>query len=649
MKRREIKREVKSMANEFLTSEERYLFGEGTFYDCPRKFGAHFSRQGSTEGFAFTVWAPHATNVWVTGSFNQWRMQEFPLAPLEDSGVWSGFVARAEPGDLYKYVIQTGEGDILLKADPFAFMSECPPGTASKLTRFPDYAWQDHLWMRKRKRKNFFSQPLNIYEVHATSWRRHPKSDLSNQSFYSWTELAQELIPYVKKMHYTHLELLPIMEHPFDGSWGYQITGYFAPTARLGKPQDFMAFIDRCHQEGIGVILDWVPGHFCRDAHGLGNFDGKPLYECGDHEQWGTYLFDFARNEVRSFLISNALFWLETYHIDGLRVDGVSSMLNLNFGVIREEKKRYNSKGGEENLDAVAFLRQLNQTVGKRCPGVWMIAEESTAWPLVTYPPEDGGLGFHYKWDMGWMNDTLRYMQTDFSERPREHEKLTFSMMYQFHENFILPLSHDEVVHGKHSLIGRMPGTYSQQFAGLRLLYLYQMTHPGGKLNFMGNEIGQFIEWRYDESIEWFLLDYESHFRYQNYVQTVNRLYLREKAFWLQDHDWKGFVWIEANNRKQSVFVYIRRTGKPKEQCLVLLNFQPIAYTDYRIGVPEKGRYRESFNTDAIEFGGSGQTNPHVRKTEEISWQGLSQSLTLTVPPLGGIILKRYGKSQKEK
>lgn len=627
------------------TEQERYLFGEGTYYRCYDRFGAHAATENGQAGYRFAIWAPGVHQVWVTGSFNQWQARQFPLSLQGTGGIWEGFVPTVQRGDLYKYVLETAGGEVLYKTDPFAFATQCPPETAGKVCTLDYDGWQDVAWLRKRRRTDHRKRPLNIYEVHAESWRRHPQPPAGDGECLTWGELAQTLPDYAAEMGYTHVELLPIMEHPFSGSWGYQITGYYAPTARHGTPQAFMAFVNACHRRGLGVILDWAPAHFCRDAHGLGQFNGEKLYEGRDNEQWGTYRFDYRRNQVRSFLISNLLFWLEVYHVDGIRVDGVSSMLYLNFGVEDPGKKRVNAQGGEEDLDAVAFLRQMNRAVGERFPGVFLIAEESSPWPMVTMPPEKGGLGFHYKWDMGWMNDTLRYLQTDFPYRSGCHTLLTFSMMYQFSENFILPLSHDEVVHGKCSLIGRMPGDYWRQFANLRLLALYQMTHPGGKLNFMGNEIGQFIEWRYDASIEWFLTEYEAHRKHQAFIRALNHRFLKERALWQRDHGWDGFQWLDANNRDQSILLFLRRGDT--EQLVVLLNFQPQVYTGYRVGVPEQGRYFEVFNSDSLDYGGSGKCNHGFLKTEDIPWHGMAQSVTLQVPPVGGLMLKRFGAPER--
>ena len=632
------------------TDLEQYLFAEGSYHRCFDKFGAHPATVDGKPGFYFAVWAPDIKSIYVTGSFNDWNEIQYELKTTDSSGIWEGFVPGAKEGDEYKFVIETHKGQRFYKADPFAFFAQCPPETASRLYNLDGFRWHDKKWVEKRSASNPYKNPLNIYEVHTGSWKRHSvKEGQEEGDYYSWEELIEELPTYAKEMGYTHLELLPIMEHPFGGSWGYQTTGYYAPTARHGNPKGFMKFVDACHKKGIGVILDWVPGHFCRDAHGLAKFNGENLYEGQDHQQWGTYRFNFDKPQVRSFLISNAYFWFEKYHIDGIRVDGVASMLNLNFGTLEEHKKIKNEYGGEEDIRAIDFLRNMNQAIGQNFPGAITIAEDSSTWPLVTMPPEIGGLGFHFKWDLGWMNDTLKYMKTDFPYRHGSHNLLTFSMMYQFNENFVLPLSHDEVVHGKCSLIQRMPGDYWRQFAGLRLLYLYQLTHPGAKLNFMGNEIGQFIEWRYYESIEWFLLKYDHHRMHQAFVKDLNALFLKEKGFWENNHSWEGFHWLDANNSDQTILSFIRKADTPKDDLVVLINFRPDVYEGYRIGVPEKGRYKEIFNSDDISFGGSGKVNTQILETEDIPWQGMQQSVCVKVPPIGGLILKRYGRAKKAK
>ena len=626
-----------------ITEEKLYLFNQGQYFHSYRIFGAH-PVEG---GVRFTVWCPEVKSVGVIGSFNDWTPQY--LTPRGSTGVYSGIIPEAKPGDLYKYRITTAAGETFDKADPYAFWAEVRPGTASRIARLDGYTWHDGRYQAIR-RSTKSPRPMNIYEVHLGSWKQQEHPEDPDYPFLSYRQLADELIPYAKDMGYTHLELLPVMEHPFDGSWGYQVTGFFAPTSRYGGPQDFMYFVDQAHQHGLGVILDWVPGHFCRDAHGLGRFNGKMLFEGADHPEWGTYKFDFTRSEVRGFLISSALYWLGCYHADGIRVDGVTSMLYLNFGLPDWAEKTYNDQGGEENTAAVEFLRQLNDAVHTFAPGAITVAEESSAWPHVTGATASGGLGFDYKWDMGWMNDTLEYCKTDFPFRSYHHNKLTFSMAYGFSERFILPLSHDEVVHGKLSLMGRMPGDYWRKFAGLRLLALYQITHPGGKLSFMSTEYGPFIEWREYESLEWFLLDYPTHRMHQDYVKQLNRLYQNTPALWQDDHSWEGFHWLDADDSAQSILLF-RRTGREKTKAVtVLLNFQPEVYSDFRIGVPYPGQYQEILSSDATEFGGSGKGNPDVLKAEPVPCHGEKWSVRVTVPPIGGILLQKLPrKNAKQK
>ena len=600
-------------------------FAEGKLYDAWTVLGAH-PRDGGT---VFAVWAPSAVRVAVTGDFCFWNGEGVELEK-NYHGVWRGFVPEAREGQLYKYIVEGADGVTRWKADPFAFGSELRPGTSSRITALR-HDWQDGEWMASRRS---LEGPRNIYEVHPGSWRRH-----EDGSFYSWDDLCRELVPYVLDMGYTHIELLPVMEHPLDGSWGYQVTGYFAATARFGEPEGLMRFVDCCHRSGIGVILDWVPGHFCRDDHGLGMFDGTHLYDAGDMPGWGTYKFDYERFEVRSFLISSALFWLQVYHADGLRFDGVSSMLYLNFGVEDPARKIYNVNGGEDNLGAISLLREINDAVGRLVPGAATCAEESSAWPLVTYPPEKGGLGFHYKWDMGWMNDTLRYMSEDFDARREKHGLLTFSMIYAFSENYLLPLSHDEVVHGKRSLIGRMPGDWWRQFAGARLLQMYAAAHPGGMLNFMGNEFAQFIEWRDYEPLEWKMLAYPTHEGVRQLVRELNRVYRREEALWDNDHDWDGFRWIDPDNSEQGILSFVRRS-RAGELILCVLNFRPESHEKWRVGVPRGGEWTELLNSDEERFGGSGKTNPLPLRSVRTPCHGQRQSLRITVPPLGGTLIK---------
>ena len=622
-----------------LTQEKLYLFNQGTYYHSYRLFGAH----PVAGGVRFTVWCPEVAAVSVIGDFNRW--QGTPLSPQGTTGVYSGVIPAAE-GQLYKYRITTRDGQILDKADPFGFSNEVRPGTASRIVSLDGYHWGDGRWRAAQKNRKS-AAPMNIYEVHLGSWKQQETPADPDYPFLTYRQLAQELIPYARDMGYTHLELLPVMEHPFDGSWGYQVTGYFAPTSRYGSPQDFMYFIDQAHQNGLGVILDWVPGHFCRDAQGLGRFNGQMLFEAADHPEWGTYKFDFGRSEVSGFLLSSALYWLLVYHADGLRVDGVTSMLYLNFGQPDWAEKQFNQQGGEENLPALRFLQRLNDVVHQYAPGTITVAEESSAWPHVTGSTASGGLGFDYKWDMGWMNDTLEYCKTDFPGRSGQHNKLTFSMVYHFSEHFILPLSHDEVVHGKKSLMGRMPGDYWRQFAGLRLLALYQITHPGGKLSFMSTEYGPFIEWREYESLEWFLLEYPSHKLHQGYTAALNHLYQHTPALWQDDHSWEGFHWLDADDAAQCILLF-RRTGRKKTQAVtVALNFQPTVYSRFRIGVPAPGLYRELFNSDGKAFGGSGKCNPEPIPAEPIPCHGEPYSVAVTIPPIGGLMLQRVPKKQE--
>ena len=615
-----------------------YLFNEGKYYNAADIFGAHLASNSSVQGARFTVWAPGARSVHVYGDFNSWNDWNRELSPIGSTGVWSLFVEGAKAGDKYKYIIETAKGDKLIKADPFAVWSERRPSTASVLWD-TSFDWSDDRWISKREKTDHLKNPKNIYEVHAGSWRKN------GDDFYNYRQLADELVPYVKEMGYTHIELLPLMEHPFDGSWGYQITGFYSATSRYGTPQDLKYLVNKAHKAGIGVIFDWVPGHFCKDAHGLYMFNGEYLFEKEEHPQWGTMKFDYGRKEVRSFLLSNAMFWIKEYHADGLRIDGVSSMLYINFGIDDPGKKKFNKYGDERDLDAVSLCQELSEMVGANCPGVFTVAEESSAWPLVTYPPKDGGLGFNYKWDMGWMNDTLRYFSTDTLYRKYEHNLITFSMMYTFNENFILALSHDEVVHGKASLIGKMPGDYYNKFAGLRLLALYQMTHPGAKLNFMGYEFGQFIEWREYEGLQWFMVDqFEAHRKHLNYIRELNNFYLKEKALYSNDRNWKGFQWIDADNGEQSVCSFVRICGSGQHKDLVVLNFGTGYYEDFRVGVPKPGIYTEAFSSDRLEYGGGGALNEKAIHSEPIPCHGQEQSITIKLAPLSGTVL-RYSKS----
>ncbi|MFD1175713.1 1,4-alpha-glucan branching protein GlgB [Paenibacillus puldeungensis] len=615
-----------------------YLFHEGTLYQSYRTFGAHLTEEDGQKGVRFTVWAPHARQVSIAADWNGWKGDNDILFNIPDSGIWTRFFPDVRDGTFYKYVITGPDGSVRLKADPYAFHAEMRPKTASVVTSLLKYKWGDSEWIHRRKAH--YSDPISIYELHFGTWRQP-----GNGLFYTYREMADLVIPYILEMGYTHIEIMPLAEHPYDLSWGYQATGYFAPSSRYGTPQDLMYFVDRCHQAGIGVLLDWVPGHFTKDDHGLRQFDGLPLYEYADPAKaekpgWGTLSFDFGRPEVRAFLISNALYWLEIFHFDGLRIDAVTSMIRLDFEKPEGEYAR-NEHGGIENLEAISFLRQLNTAVFHHFPHALMMAEESSAWPLVSAPVDQGGLGFNYKWNMGWMNDTLDYMETFFEGRPEHHHLLTFPIWYAYSENFVLPLSHDEVVHGKKSLLDKMPGTYEQKFAGLRLLLGYQFTFPGKKLIFMGGEFGQFIEWRDQHELDWCLLDYDLHRKMQGYSAALNRFYLREPALWELDHDPKGYEWINPHDGAQSVICYLRKGKLKRDTLLIVINFQPVERRSYRVGAPLPGWYEKVFDSDDPAYGGSG----HSSQTEAFSvrkpWHDRPWSVELTLSPLSITIWKR--------
>ncbi|MCL0032596.1 1,4-alpha-glucan branching protein GlgB [Peptococcaceae bacterium] len=617
-----------------------YLFHEGTNFHSYNMLGAHLTEQRGIKGVRFAVWAPNAKEVRVVGDFNSWNGKDHCMTKVKSSGIWSIFIPGLKEGDLYKYEIVTRHNEVLLKCDPYGFYAECRPKTASVVfSSLRNYEWNDDKWFERKRLESIYEQPVLIYEVHLGSWRRK-----SNNEFYSYKELADELIDYVVQMGYTHIEILPLAEHPHDGSWGYQATGYFAVTSRYGNPRDFMYFVDKCHQAGVGVILDWVPGHFCKDAHGLARFDGTALYESdnplkSENWQWGTANFDFSKPEVHSFLISNALFWFDVYHIDGLRVDAVAQMLYLDFAK-KEGEWVPNKYGGRENIDAIDFMKKLNKAVFANYPHSLVIAEESTQWPMVTMPTYLGGLGFNYKWNMGWMNDMLKYMEMDPIFRKHHHNLLTFSFFYAFSENFILPLSHDEVVHGKKSLLDKMPGDYWQKFANLRLLYAYMMAHPGKKLLFMGGEFGQFIEWNWQKSLDWHLLDYEMHSKLHRYVQDLNFFYKRERSLWELDHSWQGFEWIDPHDETQSVVTFMRKAKSVSDFTIVVCNFTPVMRENYRIGVPQKGMYREVFNSDLEIYGGSRQLNDGNLKASDVAWHNQDYSIEITLPPLAAVFIK---------
>ena len=599
--------------------------------------GAHLVNRNDKNGVVFRVWAPTARSVSVAGDFNNWNNEANYMYNI-GYGVWEVFVEGVKEFCTYKYCIESEYGDRLMKADPYAFHAQTRPGQASVVYDIESYSWNDSEWFNKRKENNISSSPMNIYEIHAGSWRKYPDGN-----FFNYQKLADELIPYLKEMHYTHVQLMPIMEYPYDGSWGFQTTGYYAPTSRYGTPSDFMAFVDKLHGEGIGVILDWVPSNFPTDDFGLARFDGSPLYESNNpktskRDSWGTCLFNYARFEVTSFLVSCAMFWLDKYHIDGLRIGALSSMLYLDYGKTEGEWEP-NKFGGKENLDAVDFVKRLNTAVHMYHPDVMMFAEENTSWPKLTHKIEDGGLGFDFKWNMGWMNDMLHYMSLNSMWRPFNHDSLTFSFYYAFSEKFLLPISHDEVSHGKGSLIKQMPGKYDEQFAGVRAFITYMYAHPGKKLVFMGTEIGQFDEWNHEEAIQWDLLEFEKHKKLRTFFKELNKFYLDCKPLYELDTVWKGFDWIHHDDYTNSVIAF-KRTDKSGDEIVSVCNFQPIRRDEYCIGVPKYGLYDEVFNSDEERFGGSGVVNGNNIKTEVMKIHGFDQGLSLTLPPLSVIYLR---------
>ena len=597
-----------------ITEMDQYLFGQGTHYEIYKKLGAHLTEYEGEKGVYFAVWAPHAKGVRVVGEFNCWGSDGYRMNRLEPLGIYEVFVPGLEEGCMYKYLIETEKGDYLYKADPFAFYAEKRPGTASRVADISGFTWHDDRWMTKRAGWNAAESPMSIYEVHPGSWKRHPHEE--EDGFYNYRELAAELTEYIKKMGYTHIELMGIAEHPFDGSWGYQVTGYFAPTSRYGTPEDFQYMIDYFHKHNIGVILDWVPAHFPRDAHGLANFDGEALYEHpdsrrGEHPDWGTKIFNYEKSEVRNFLIANALFWLGEYHIDGLRVDAVASMLYLDYGK-QDGQWLPNKYGGNENLDAVWFFKHLNSIIHGRGDGSMIIAEESTAWPGVTKDVDDGGLGFTFKWNMGWMNDFLEYMKLDPYFRKDNHNKMTFAMSYAYSENYILVLSHDEVVHLKCSMLNKMPGYLDDKFANLKAGYTFMFGHPGKKLLFMGNEFAQLQEWSEARELDWFLLKEDRHLHMQNYVRALLQLYKKYRCLYELDDSWDGFQWINADDSYRSIFSFVRYSKTKRKNLLFVMNFTPMERPDYRVGVPKKKKYELVLDSDAEEYGGSGRKRAKV-------------------------------------
>lgn len=631
--------EEKTWAN--ISRFQTYLFNSGDNFKSYEMLGSHKVKIDGVDGWRFAVWAPKAVSVRVVGDFNDWNGYDKMLERIETSGVWYGFFTDIEEGMLYKYAIEAEDGETYYKADPYAVKSELRPGTASVTKDISNnYKWGDKAWISARGKNSTLTEPMNIYEIHIGSWKIH-----DDGSFYTYRELADELVPYVKKMGYTHIEIMPITEYPFDGSWGYQVTGFFSATTRYGESEDLKYLIDKCHKNHIGIIMDWVPAHFPRDAHGLRMFDGTPVYEyadprLGEHKDWGTMVFDYSKSEVISFLISSAYFWAEQYHIDGIRVDAVSSMLYRDYS--RNDGEWVpNEYGGNGNLEAVDFLKKLNKIMGTEFPNFMMVAEESTAWPLVTAPPENDGLGFNYKWNMGWMNDTLRYMGMDPYFRKDNHSLLTFMMMYAYSENYILPLSHDEVVHGKGSMLNKMFGEYDEKFAAYRTLLGYYMTMPGKKMLFMGGEFGQMLEWRYDDQLEWNVLEIDKHKRLHQYVKDLNHFYMENKALWELDTSWDGFRWVNEADSENSVLSYIRRGRHAADNVVVVANFTPVERPIYKIGVPLAGEYEVVFHSSAVKYGGNKRITKKVYKTKNMQFSDMMYTIEVAIDGNSVMFLKK--------
>ncbi len=626
--------------NNKLIAEQLEQFHQGNSMDAYRFMGCH----KESCGYVFRVWAPNARSVRVVGRFNDWDRDCAPMKSI-GYGIWEQRVKNAEMYDEYKYYVERPDGTFVMKSDPYGVHMCTPPDNASKVYSIEGFQWEDASYLKQKKGKNPLEQPMNVYEVHLGSWKKY-----EDGNFFSYEKVADELITYVAKMGYTHIELMPVSEYPYDPSWGYQVTGYYAPTSRYGTPHDFMSFVNKCHKAGIGIILDWVGAHFPKDENGLYEFDGSCCYESSDkvmneHPDWNTRIFNYERNEVVSFLISNVIYWLDLYHIDGIRVDAVASMLYLDYGR-RDREWHPNKYGGNQNIGAIEFLRKLNSAAFSFDPSVLMIAEESTAFPMVTKPGFDGGLGFNFKWNMGWMNDMLSYMSADPLFRKGMHHHLTFSLTYAFSENYILPLSHDEVVHGKCSMINKMPGEYEEKFDNLRAFYGYMMAHPGKKLSFMGNEFAQFIEWNYEQELDWLLLQYPNHKMMQQYVRDLNRFYLEHPALWKNDSDWSGFWWLSNDDHDQSVIAFCRSDGE--EELLVICNFCPVERKQYRIGVPDESAYRPVFSADYKKYGGRG-TPLRTVHAKNIGWHGFDYSISVTVPPMSTVFYQKQQKRTQNK
>lgn len=634
----------KPEAQPFITEFDQYLFGQGVHYEIYKKMGAHTAMKKGKKGVYFAVWAPDAKRVCLVGDFNGWDREANPMTRLDPLGIYELFVPNMKEGALYKYAVTGQDGNTILKSDPYGFSAELRPGTASKVASIEGFKWSDNRWIDTRTQSNFKKEPMAIYEMHPGSWKKHAPENEDDPGYYNFRELAPELTKYLKEMGYTHVELIGVAEHPFDGSWGYQVTGYYAPTSRYGTPKDFMYFINYLHKHKIGVILDWVPAHFPRDEHGLANFDGKPLYEYadpkkGEHPDWGTKIFDYGRNEVKNFLIANALYWLTEYHVDGLRIDAVASMLYLDYGK-QDGQWVANQYGENKNLEAIEFFRHLNSIVHQRKPGTVMIAEESTAWPMVTGDPENGGLGFDFKWNMGWMNDFLEYQKCDPYFRKYNHNKMTFSMTYAYSENYILVISHDEVVHLKKSMLEKMPGNDEQKFANLKAAYAFMLGHPGKKLLFMGQEFGERREWSEERELDWPSLDDPKHRDLKDYVGQLLAMYNKYPALYGMDDTWDGFQWINANDGDRSIFSFVRYSPSKRNNLLFVINFTPVERPDYRVGVPKKKRYTKIFSTKAPEIGGVADTEPVIYQAKASECDGQPYSIDYPLPGYGVAVFK---------